>query len=52
MAKSKKVIIGDDYQLACDEFLKIADKTGDNIKTIISRKRYAVAHLQEWLQNM
>ena len=31
---------------------EIADNTGDNIKTIISRKRYAVAHLQEWLQNM
>jgi RNA polymerase sigma factor (sigma-70 family) len=30
---------------------QIADKTGDNIKTIISRKRYAVAHLREWLQN-
>ena len=29
---------------------EIADKTGDNIKTIISRKRYAVAHLREWLQ--
>jgi RNA polymerase sigma factor (sigma-70 family) len=31
---------------------EIADKTGENIKTIISRKRYAVAHLREWLQNM
>jgi RNA polymerase sigma factor (sigma-70 family) len=30
---------------------QIADKTGDNIKTIISRKRYAVAHLRERLQN-
>jgi len=30
---------------------QIADKTGDSIKTIISRKRYAVAHLREWLQN-
>jgi DNA-directed RNA polymerase specialized sigma24 family protein len=29
---------------------EIADKTGDNIKTIISRKRYAVAHLRDWLQ--
>jgi RNA polymerase sigma factor (sigma-70 family) len=31
---------------------EIADKTGENIKTIISRKRYAVAYLREWLQNM
>ena len=31
---------------------EIADKTGDNIKTIISRKRYAVAYLRERLQNM
>jgi RNA polymerase sigma factor (sigma-70 family) len=31
---------------------QIADKTGDNIKTIISRKRYAVAFLRERLQNL
>jgi len=31
---------------------QIADKTGDNIKTIISRKRYAIAHLRERLQNI
>jgi RNA polymerase sigma factor (sigma-70 family) len=31
---------------------QIADKTGDNLKTIISRKRYAVAHLRGWLQNL
>jgi len=31
---------------------EIADKTGDSIKTIISRKRYAVAHLRKRLQNM
>ncbi len=30
---------------------QIADKTGENIKTIISRKRYAVAHLRKRLQN-
>jgi len=29
---------------------EIADKTGESIKTIISRKRYAVAQLREWLQ--
>ncbi|NWJ51075.1 MAG: RNA polymerase sigma factor [Bacteroidetes bacterium] len=31
---------------------QIADKTGESIKTIISRKRYAVAYLRERLQNM
>jgi len=31
---------------------QIADITGENIKTIISRKRYAVAHLRERLQNI
>jgi RNA polymerase sigma factor (sigma-70 family) len=28
---------------------QIADKSGESIKTIISRKRYAVAHLRERL---
>jgi len=31
-------------------FQQIADITGDNIKTLISRKRYAVAYLRERLQ--
>jgi RNA polymerase sigma factor (sigma-70 family) len=31
---------------------QIAGQTGDSIKTIISRKRYAVAHLRERLQNL
>ena len=31
---------------------QIADRTGENIKTIISRKHYAVAHLRGWLQNL
>jgi RNA polymerase sigma factor (sigma-70 family) len=31
---------------------EIADKSGESIKTIISRKRYAVAHLRERLQEM
>jgi len=31
---------------------EIADKTGESIKTIISRKRYAVAQLQKRLQNI
>ena len=29
---------------------EIADKTGENLKTIISRKRYAVQHLRKQLQ--
>jgi RNA polymerase sigma factor (sigma-70 family) len=31
---------------------QIADQTGEKIKTIISRKRYAVAHLREWFQDL
>jgi len=31
---------------------EIADKTGDNIKTVISRKRYAIAYLRERLQSI
>lgn len=31
---------------------EIADKTGESIKTIISRKRYAVNHLRKRLQNI
>ena len=31
---------------------QIANKTGESIKTIISRKRYAIAHLRERLQNI
>jgi len=31
---------------------EIADKTGESIKTIISRKRYAVAHLRKRLQRL
>ena len=31
---------------------EIADRTGESIKTIISRKRYAVAHLRERLQEV
>ena len=30
---------------------EIADQTGENLKTIISRKRYAVQHLRKRLQN-
>ncbi len=31
---------------------EIADKTGENIKTIISRKGYAIKHLRERLNNL
>lgn len=31
---------------------QIADKTGESIKTIISRKRYAVSHLRERLRDL
>jgi RNA polymerase sigma factor (sigma-70 family) len=31
---------------------EIADKTGENIKTIISRKRYAIAQLRKLLENL
>lgn len=31
---------------------EIADQTGENLKTIISRKRYAVQHLRRRLQNL
>jgi RNA polymerase sigma factor (sigma-70 family) len=31
---------------------EIADRTGESIKTIISRKRYAVAHLRQRLQGL
>ena len=31
---------------------EIANRTGENLKTIISRKRYAMAHLRGWLQNL
>jgi len=33
-------------------FREIAEKTGENIKTLISRKRYAVAHLRERLKTL
>ena len=31
---------------------EIADKTGESIKTIISRKRYAIIYLREQLKNI
>ncbi len=48
--KQKQVFIWNEME---DMTLQeIADKTGESIKTIISRKRYAVAHLRERLQNL
>ena len=49
-AKQREVFIWNELEdLTLQE---IADKTGESIKTIISRKRYAVAHLRERLQNL
>ncbi len=36
-------------ELDGETFQSIADRTGDNLKTLISRKRYAVQHLRERL---
>ncbi len=36
-------------ELEDETFQQIADRTGENIKTLISRKRYAVQHLRERL---
>jgi RNA polymerase sigma factor (sigma-70 family) len=33
-------------------FQEISDRTGENIKTLISRKRYAVKHLRERLETL
>ena len=37
-------------ELEDQTFQEIADRTGDNIKTLISRKRYAVLHLRQRLE--
>ena len=37
-------------ELEDQTFQQIADRTGDNIKTLISRKRYAVQHLRTRLE--
>jgi len=37
------------HELAGYSFKEIADLTGDNVNTLISRKRYAVIHLRERL---
>ena len=48
--KQKEVFVWNELEdLTLQE---IADKTGESIKTIISRKRYAVAHLRKRLQGL
>ena len=39
-------------ELEEETFQEIADRTGENIKTLISRKRYAVQHLRKRLQDL
>lgn len=39
-------------ELEDQTFQEIADRTGENIKTLISRKRYAVQHLRKRLQTL
>ena len=46
--KQKAVLIKN--ELEEQTFQEIADETGENIKTLISRKRYAVQHLRNRLQ--
>lgn len=39
-------------ELEDQTFQEIADRTGENIKTLISRKRYAVQHLRRRLEDL
>lgn len=39
-------------ELEDQTFQEIADRTGENIKTLISRKRYAVKHLRDRLEDL
>lgn len=39
-------------ELEDETFQEISDRTGDNIKTLISRKRYAVQHLRKRLEKL
>lgn len=39
-------------ELEDETFQQIADRTGENIKTLISRKRYAVQHLRQRLESL
>lgn len=40
------------HELEGLSFREIADQTGESINTLLSRKRYAVLHLREKLQNL
>lgn len=48
--KQKNVFVWN--ELEDQTFQEIADRTGENIKTLISRKRYAVQHLRERLEEL
>lgn len=48
--KQKNVFIWN--ELEDQTFQEIADRTGENIKTLISRKRYAVQHLRVRLEEL
>ena len=48
--KQKNVFIWN--ELEDQTFQEIADRTGENIKTLISRKGYAVKHLRERLEEL
>jgi DNA-directed RNA polymerase specialized sigma24 family protein len=39
-------------ELEDETFQQISDRTGENIKTLISRKRYAVQHLRVRLETL
>lgn len=48
--KQKNVFIWN--ELEDQTFQEISDRTGDNIKTLISRKRYAVKHLRTRMESL
>lgn len=48
--KQKDVFVWN--ELEDQTYQEIADRTGDNIKTLISRKRYAVQHLRSRLERL
>lgn len=48
--KQKNVFIWN--ELEDQTFQEISERTGDNIKTLISRKRYAVQHLRKRLEEL
>ncbi len=48
--KQKEVFIWNEME--DQTFQEIADRTGENIKTLISRKGYAVKHLRERLEDL